>query len=336
MVPRFHILVRIQALLSKLEYTPEAFCTEYQIEEIRPLNHRHIRSVAKGQWQSLARFELQFLCDFAQRRLEKPFIEAIPHPLWSTFFAKPPIGFVDRDQDIQKVDTTQVARDRAVLNLLTHGRSAMEVGHPIGDDPAAAVQDMSQRNCIFVGGPRMNRYTEFALAALLKIEPYGGTQPDVPFTLLWSDVTQPSGPSSFGLVGSPHRGLIWREAGSLIDLRMQDSPGDTKFGRDLGVCVIVRNPPGTSADVTTIIFAGASAASTKAMAQAFVVDDLPDGLVSREDGELLLTPGQPRFFLHEHQWTRKVRDGRPRSKSRRWLTTAKERKAAEKFTPILF
>lgn len=331
MVPRHYMLVRIQELLRDLQMSPKAFHDEARKNHVK-LTERHIRKITSGQWDNITQPALRFLFELSQRRLGKQFLETIPHPLWGPFLDQPPAGFVDRGRRTPDQQLSQVKADLDVLTLFTQADAELSFDRP--PEKHEDVREwMRTRNCLFAGGPRLNGYTEIALAELLTVPPYVSRNGSgLPFWFEWRPLVAATRESSFGTsANGPERGLTRQNSqGIPLKLRMADKSEDARLGRDAGLCVVVRAPFGSTANVTTIILAGASAPSTKAMAEALLADDLPSGLLELKDGE-------PQIFVHDLRWTRKEQGREGLSKrSGRWIEGDDDLYDAAQFLPQLF
>lgn len=293
------------------------------------VEERHINRILKGTWESLSRDEVNLYCNMARRLWagEVQFFEVFEHPLWKGFFENPPMGFVDREPLPDSPHRVQVLADKKVLDLFSDGTNPLLMDQPV-EKYEDVVDQMRTRNCLFVGGPKLNGYTEHALCALFKVAPFQRCSDEgtLPFSFQSTDKTAPDRRSAFNVDREGcSRGLtVTRPDTYYLAIPEQQDEDSLKSGRTAGVCVAVRGPLDGERSVTTLILAGGTAESTKAMAEDLLTDRLPTGILD-------LQPGKEQIFAHDLIWTRKKADDHTRKKVTRWLTSKKDFSKAAAF-----
>jgi hypothetical protein len=331
---QYRLRVRLREVIAELlkddpQPTAEKFVNALPARWQNRLNYRHLRDAVKGDWEQFSRDELILLFNMSQRLLGEPFIEAVGHPLWADFFAAQTIGFVDRDE-IQGRYPKQVVADTDVLRMFSNGTNKIDVDERTPADHTVIPELLRTRNGLYIGGPKLNRYTEAALCNLI-----GGTplkrydrSVDLPFTFQWNDPVAPQRPSFFAVeVDDRPRGLTIRRGRKLHHLMVPESSENIRRGREVGACVIARHST-AKRTVTSIILAGVTSASTRLMAEALLVDRLPNSLLE-------VQPGSYGVFYYDYIWEREKPQGAIKAKGK-WLESDADITEAAAFKALGF
>jgi hypothetical protein len=291
------------------------------------INPAHVRRLRADQWTTIKRSELQALMCWGKKHGEEILV-AEPSPLWRTFPDADVVLLRGQDQG-----SNPLASDAQVEATLVHELTAE--GCRVQTKAASALTSddvmelMRTTNCIFIGSPKHNVASEYALAALWNVKPNDLSEPNrakAPIYFAWGNGT-PSASAFGGRRDSERAGLYIASLGRQghrvhhclpVDWR---SPREyarwTGRGRDAGVFVVCNRPFDTTNDVTSIVFAGYSGFATLEMA----IDFVRDGLRIETDE---VTPGRPvmRVLSARYKKTSTRGDSRERiAKGRRWIGT---------------
>ena len=250
---------RMRALLRASHLSPEGIEREYGF------NSEQVIAFCTDTWTSVSRAELQIFSTLAEQ-FDVTFQERPIHPAWRALEAstRPAVLFlsVGPDRGTQTRDAEAEAAMTAPTGLSTERFKGMVTKR-------AVVRAMQSENCIFIGGPRYNLGTTYALEHLWK---NGG---DVPFRFIWPEPRKAGRSTGAARSGAATDapGLICRVGNQDHHVPISPPDRDTE-GFDLGVLVVCLDPPGAPSGVTSIILAGHSGFATKDMAR-----DLAEGTV---------------------------------------------------------
>lgn len=257
-------------LLNRLE---RAGTTLQRMEKKFELTPEHVQQLIDDTWLQIRRRELQMLLALAidNHMTVNEFLTIRPHPAWETFAGATPVLFRGR---VKGGDVVQVDAD--VENQLTK-RMDLPLATRIYDpeearDPPQFVdfvrRTMTARNCIFLGGPKYNPYTEAALALLWGVTPFSPNE-GVPVRIGVSELKKMNTASSFCVEASerqPFGFMVKHKDSPLIRLKTNSVKQD-ESGWDVGLLLVCRRPLNTDADVTTIVIFGHQAPSTIALTE---------------------------------------------------------------------
>ncbi len=267
-----------------------------QIADATDFERRHriprgrIDQLEDDSWNDLSREHLlKLLALESEVRQQEPdfqLFSVVPDPIWATF-ETPAIGFIGKNPIGERV-----AADHHMLNAFrSAGISLLEPGN------VDVVTAMRETNCIFVGSPKWNTWTEQAIEALWP----DGT-PDVRFSWpAWPDDRQEGRASKKG-----EQLIEFLNHKDDVEVALDRSPGSP-----VGALIVCRSPLASTKPVTTIIAAGPSKYGTFQ-----VVEDILSSAVYVWSSQLV--EGKPSVFVLK----------RPRGK--RWYNVDGERQLVMK------
>jgi hypothetical protein len=248
-------------------------------KELR-LDRNHVAAIKNGVWKRLTPRELRRLGVWAARHgANLPMVR--PNPLWATLTGG----------SVRLYPTAHPRGSGRKWEAEAEGKLA-DVFHRIGCQteptghlsPDSIIDSIRSANCVFIGSPKSNVATEFALAALFGIKPGNPSSPieDSRFKFHWPNPSMLSNSSSFGrnIQRKEDPGIRVAGAGRshFIDASYIDPDQFLAWkgrGGDIGVVVVCRKPLDAVADVTTIVLCGFTGFATLDITRAIIEDGVP-------------------------------------------------------------
>ena len=286
-----------------------------QIEELHGITKEHVEQLVDDSWLQIRRTELQTLLALAadSQLGADSFISVQPHPAWETFASAQASVFrgctvegeaIDIDAELES-SLRKRMKLKVQTNIYPHDGS---LAAKLLDQVA---EQMQTRNCIFIGGPKFNPFTETALALLTGTRPFDA-KGEAPIRFYSDSISKMHGVSTFcgraenlfGVEVTPTEGA------QPVPLKT-DRVKNTKLkgGWDIGLLAVCRRPLKAKADVTSIIIAGHQAPSTLG-----IFDNLYAGLPFLGK----LNPGAPELRLFATPWKRRNNVVEPAGRGQRY------------------
>jgi hypothetical protein len=274
----FQLEFHLAALMARLELEDRSLADELG------LNVAQIARFRSDRWSTMKRADLQtVLCWGKRHGVDLLTIE--PSPIWRTFPNSEVVMYRGRDSGTNPLASDSRAEAELVEAFTVQGCRVIPrlVSEPNSEE---IIESMRTKNCVFIGSPKHNQATEIALAALWRLEPFGGTSENrskAPVAFVWepaqarSTFSEPRQPDvKLGIYMSV-TGVKNERSRYHVPVDWRPSREYVKWigrGRDAGLLVLCNRPLGTEQDVTTVVLAGYSGFATVDMATDFARNGL--------------------------------------------------------------
>jgi hypothetical protein len=264
---RTQLLVEMAGLQRRLGNAFDTqFAREYGVPRAR------IDQFQDDTWEEMSRQECQTLLvlerEARERAQDSQFgvFRLVKDPIWETFESSPALKLTGRD-----LDGHAVSEDITLVGLFA--RAGIKFQETAPDETSAALRN---HNCLIMGSPKCNKWTEDALEAM-----WPSSEPPIRFH--WPDWPDARSETRVSKKGE-------RKISSLDEDGQWRSYVDGSPERPVGALVVCRKPLGTNMEVTTVVVAGCTKFGTLK-----VVSDLLFGHIRVRP--LQIEPGRPSVLI---------------------------------------
>jgi hypothetical protein len=224
--------------------------------------------------------------------------EFVPDSFWRPFRREDSFTFVierdsrsDAEEGLAQRPLLQIHDHRAIAHIRNEiAQYVPTCRHRINDEhetEESVLERLRSSNCIVVGSPLSNHYTEIVLCACFGAQPFSrsaANRAKVPLRFVFPQSQAPKllrGKNStlIELVsGSGRGGIYLRHEDDSVRAESNWQAQEDFFkekidaGRDAGFVIVMNRPLGTTKDVKTIVLGGITSIGTAAAAEAVMYD----------------------------------------------------------------